>query len=155
MYRVVKKDEDLKAASETDKNVAGMGFKMTIEGVRAKYGEHWEEGTEATPPPPAPAGGKPASFAEGALPGEPDPIDALVAAELAQWQPLVDPVTKALQAALDESVASGETAAQLIARLPNLLTQFNVDALAQALTRAAFTARLAAVAGVGVDVDQA
>ena len=155
VYRVVKKDEDLKAASETDKNVAGMGFKMTIEGVRAKYGEHWEEGTEATPPPPAPAGGKPASFAEGALPGEPDPIDALVAAELAQWQPLVDPVTKALQAALDESVASGETAAQLIARLPNLLTQFNVDALAQALTRAAFTARLAAVAGVGVDVDQA
>ena len=52
-------------------------------------------------------------------------------------------------------MASGETAAQLIARLPNLLTQFNVDALAQALTRAAFTARLAAVAGVGVDVDQA
>jgi hypothetical protein len=94
---------------------------------------------------------KPASFAEQALPGEADPIDTLVAAELAQWQPLVDPIAKALQTALDESVASGETAAQFLARLPDLLTQFNVDALAQALTRAAFTAHLAAVAGVGVD----
>ena len=49
VYRVIKKDEDLKAASETDKNVAGMGFEMSIEGVKAKYGEHWEK---AAPPPP-------------------------------------------------------------------------------------------------------
>lgn len=168
VYRVIKKDEDLKAASETDKNVAGMGFKMTIEGVRAKYGEHWEEAAPETPPTPAPVvlppgtppaaalpgakgDAKPASFAEQALPSEADPIDTLVAAELAQWQPLVDPIAKALQTSLDESVASGETAAQFLARLPDLLPQFNVDALAQALTRAAFTAHLAAVAGVGAD----
>ncbi|MDD5479685.1 DUF935 family protein [Rhodoferax sp.] len=51
VYRVIKKDEDLKAASETAKNVASMGFKMSLEGVRAKYGEHWQE---APAPPPAP-----------------------------------------------------------------------------------------------------
>lgn len=49
VYRVIKKPEDLKAASETDKNVSSMGFKMTLEGVRAKYGEHWEQASAATP----------------------------------------------------------------------------------------------------------
>lgn len=158
VYRVIKKDEDLKAASETDKNVAGMGFQMTIEGVRAKYGEHWEkaapppkpEPTEVTPPG-AKVDSKPASFAEPGSPVDLDPLDALVAAELAQWEPLVDPIAKALQAALDESAAKGETAAQFIARLPELLSQFDADALSQALTRSAFTARLAGVAGVGTD----
>lgn len=55
VYRVIKKDEDLKAASETDKNVASMGFKMSLEGVRAKYGEYWEEAPVPAPTP-IPAG---------------------------------------------------------------------------------------------------
>jgi phage gp29-like protein len=50
--RVVKKSEDLKAASETDKNVASMGFKLSLDAVREKYGEGWEE---APAPPAAPA----------------------------------------------------------------------------------------------------
>ena len=41
--RVVKKPEDLKSASETDVNVASMGFKPTLEAIRAKYGEGWED----------------------------------------------------------------------------------------------------------------
>lgn len=166
VYRVIKKDEDLKAASETDKNVAGMGFKLTLPAVITKYGEGWEEAAPPPAPPPEPAAlppspspgepapgvkvdAKPASFAESDLPGDPDPIDALVAAELAQWQPMVDPIAKVLQAALDESATKGETAAQFIARMPELLSQFDADALSQALTRSAFTARLAGVAGVG------
>lgn len=154
VYRVIKKDEDLKAASDTDKNVAGMGFEMTIEGVRAKYGEHWEKAAPKSPPTDATLPGvkvdaKPASFAEPTVPGDLDPLDALVAAELAQWQPLVDPIAKTLQTALDESAAKGETAAQFIARLPELLSEFDADALSQALTRCAFTARLAGAAGVG------
>ena len=48
--RVIKKDEDLKAASETDKNVASMGFKPTLEGVKARYGEHWEEAAAPAEP---------------------------------------------------------------------------------------------------------
>lgn len=96
VYRVIKKDEDLKGASETDKNVAGMGFKMSLEGVRVKYGEHWNEATPPVPPP-LPAGTNfgnridqviarrnsdtavPASFAES-VPGQPNPIDPLMQA---------------------------------------------------------------------------
>jgi phage gp29-like protein len=164
VYRVIKKDEDLKAASETDKNVASMGFRPTLEAIQTKYGEGWEEAPAPTPtaapvmPPPgtpptaakpdAKGDTKPASFAEQTVAGQPDPIDALVAAELAQWQPLVDPIAKTLQAALDDSAAKGETAAQFLARMPELLSQFDVDALSQALTRSTFTARLAGVAGL-------
>lgn len=67
VYRVIKQDEDLKAASESDKNVAGMGFKMSLDGVRAKYGEYWEVAPSPPPPPKQETVGAPtipASFAE-------------------------------------------------------------------------------------------
>lgn len=71
--RVIKKPEDLKAASETDKNVASMGFKPTLEAIRARYGEGWEDAPPPLPAPAAPAAvigkdGKPTSFAEPGLP---------------------------------------------------------------------------------------
>ena len=77
--RVIKKPEDLKAASETDVNVAGMGFKMTLEAVRAKYGEGWEEAPVPPPPAPAPLAvpgkGNAANFAEtNALASPADPL---------------------------------------------------------------------------------
>ena len=62
--RVIKKPEDLLAASQTDVNIAGMGFKPTLDAVRARYGDGWED---APVPPVAPVigkDGKPASFAE-------------------------------------------------------------------------------------------
>ena len=72
--RVIKKPEDLKAASETDVNVASLGFRPTLEAIRARYGDGWEEAPvppAALPVLPAAAGvvgkdGKPASFAEAA-----------------------------------------------------------------------------------------
>lgn len=142
--RVIKKPEDLKAASETDKNVASMGFRPTLEAIRARYGEGWEE----APVPDSKPIGKPASFAEPGAQDDTDPVDAIVNAELAQWQPMVDPLANSLQAALDDSVAKGESAAQLIARLPDLLADLDVDQLAQALTRSAFAARVGAAAGL-------
>lgn len=59
VYRVIKKDEDLKAASETDKNVSEMGFKPTLEGVKARYGEHWEEALQPAALPPGTPGALP------------------------------------------------------------------------------------------------
>lgn len=59
VYRQIKEEEDLKAASETDKNVSGMGFKPTLASVKSRYGEGWEE---AAPPAPAPGPG-PANLA--------------------------------------------------------------------------------------------
>lgn len=117
VYRVIKKDEDLKAASETDKNVAGMGFKMTIEGVKAKYGEHWEEAT--TPPGGKTKPGDPAaSFAEPAVSASADPIDptraetdAMMQSSAPEWTAMVDK----LQALVD--------GAQDITQLQQVITQ--------------------------------
>ena len=41
VYRQIKEEEDKKAESETDKNVSEMGFQLSEEAVRAKYGEGW------------------------------------------------------------------------------------------------------------------
>lgn len=102
-----------------------------------------ESGAAAT----AKAAAQAPTFAETTAP-ESDEIDVLVDAELAQWRPLLEPLAAPLQAAMDEAAANGETAAQLIARLPQLLAQMDADALAQALTRTAFTARLAGAAAL-------
>lgn len=89
--RVVKEEEDLKAAAETDTAVSAMGFELDINAVRARYGEGWNKKVAAPAPaggppmpapprPPAPGqppggdedprGGEPASFAE-APPADP------------------------------------------------------------------------------------
>lgn len=166
--RVIKKPEDLKAASETDVNVASMGFKPTLEAIRAKYGEGWESAPVPPPPVAVNAGTADgfhkalkqatdsASFAEPRATGmgplrdetEEDEIDALVALELAQWQSTVTPMADALQTAINEATARGDTAAELLARLSALLETLDADPLAQSLTRAAFTARLGATAGL-------
>ena len=80
--RVIKKPEDLKVASETDVNVASMGFRPTLAAILARYGDGWEDAPAPLPAAlPAPAvvageGGKPASFAEAAA-ARPSPIDPL------------------------------------------------------------------------------
>ncbi len=85
--RVIKKAEDLKAASETDKNISEMGFQMTEAGVKAKYGEHWEKKPAPGTEPPE----KTSSFAEGA---GVDPVahitDELLDADDADWGAMVE-----------------------------------------------------------------
>lgn len=81
--RVIKKPEDLKAASETDVNIASMGFKPTLEAIRAKYGEGWEDAPVPAAPAAAPAPSIPpapdaASFSEGD-PSPPDPVEPMTA----------------------------------------------------------------------------
>jgi phage gp29-like protein len=84
VYRVVKREEDLKAASEIAINVQSLGYRMTLDGVRAKFGEYWEAAPEnvrirglngsVSVPDGAPGGvsgsapdGREANFAEGAV----------------------------------------------------------------------------------------
>ena len=114
VFRVIKKAEDLKAASETDKNVAAMGFKMTLAGVQAKYGEHWEEA-------PIPETAKTdivpgtSSFAESGEATPEDPTqaitDALVTDTAAAWTAMADQ----LQALVDQA-ASGADLQKTIAQ---------------------------------------
>ena len=150
VYRVIKRDEDLKAASEADMNVAGMGFRMTLEGVRSKYGEHWEEAPAPTTVPVSAAlPVAPASFAE-ANPdaAQPDALDQLIEVEQAQWQHVMEPMVDPIRKLLADAAARGETAAELLDRLPELLAQMDAGPLAASLTRTAFAARLGANAGI-------
>ena len=158
VYREIAEEEDKKAESETDKNVTEMGFELSEEAVREKYGEGWSR--KIPPVPPVVANSvldsqkssqteQPASFSEaGGKPPTGDAIDALIAAEADQWQPLLDPMLVPLQAALEESAKKGETAAELIARLPALLATMDSSVLAEVLAKMCFTARLAGAAGI-------
>ncbi|WP_164868455.1 DUF935 family protein [Hydrogenophaga sp. NH-16] len=80
---------------------------------------------------------------------ERDAIDELVDAELAEsWQKAMAPLVDPAQQLLDQAAAEGWTAQQLIDRLPALLEQMDPAQLAESLTRATATARLAGAAGI-------
>lgn len=47
--RTIKSEEDKKTMAEADKIVHDMGFKMSLQGVRERYGEHWEAAPSKAP----------------------------------------------------------------------------------------------------------
>lgn len=162
VYRQIKEEEDTKTQAEGDKLVADMGFELDENTVRAKYGEGWSKKAPppAAPPPlgsiappadpaapaaPAPGQAAPANFAELE---HGDALDRLVADALGDWHPVMAPMAKQLQAVIDKAVASGETAEQLLQRLPELLTELDTAALTDSLARTTYAARLGAAAGV-------
>jgi len=142
VYREIEGEADKKAESETDKNVSEMGFQLTLDAVRAKYGDGWE-----LVPKPAPSV-LPASFSESS---SRDPLDAMVEEALSGWKPVMAPWLQTLQQAIDEAIARGDTAEQLLERLPDLFAQLDPGALAAQLARLGYTARLAGQAGLGED----
>lgn len=168
VYRQIKEEDDKKAESETDKNVFEMGFELSEEAARTKYGEGWSKKKETAPPAPIVQPQKPVvdnknpadpenpaledkatmDFAEADQQRSGDAIDQLIDAESSQWQPLLDPMLAPLQAALMEASRNGETAAELIARLPALLEKMDSSRLGQALAEMALRARLAGNAGI-------
>jgi phage gp29-like protein len=155
--RVIKKPEDLKAASETDKNIFGMGFRPTLDAIRAKYGEGWEEAPvpppAATAPAPAPGSitakdGQPASFAEPGLPTT--PADAITQslgkagdAVLAVWMQKI--------AAM---VSAAPTPAALRDQLLQAYGDLPTDQLAEVMTVAFAAAELAGMAAVADEAAQ-
>ena len=151
VYRQIKDEEDLKALAETDKIVFDMGFDLDEDSVRAKYGDGWSKRAAPGAPlaPPLPVAIAPASFAEAAAtPVQSDALDAMIDAEQAQWRPVMDPLVEPIRVLLADAAARGQSAAELLERLPELLTQLDADPLAQSLTRTAFAARLAGDAGL-------
>jgi len=80
-----------------------------------------------------------------------DSIERLIDAESANWQPLLDPMLAPLQSALDESARNGETAAEFLERLPELLEAMDSTRLTEALTNMATTARLAGATGTPLE----
>lgn len=176
VYRDISEEEDKMAESETDKNVAEMGFELEETAVRAKYGDGWRK--KATPAPdkvggdnedparPAedpkiddeetegegkPAAGKEASFAEPAGGGSSDAIDALVDDALDGWEPALSPMVEPIVKLMQDAAAKGETAAELLARLPDVLGEMDTAALAGLLAKTTTAGRLAGNAGISAD----
>lgn len=156
--REIAEEEDKKAESETDKNVSEMGFELSEEAVREKYGEGWSRkktpAPDAPPRPPvkpgtAPDGaGDPGSVNFAEMDGR-DALDALVDEAIGDWRYMMVPMVEPIQQALDEALAAGETAEEFLARLPGLLEQMNSGRLLAGLVKAAMSARLGGEAGVG------
>jgi phage gp29-like protein len=165
VYRQVKEEEDLKATAETDKLIHEMGYELDADTLRAKYGEGWTKRAvvvnsasvaglagAAAPAAASPAESSaesPASFAEAPNPraASGDAMDDLVAQELADWQPLVEPLTQPLQRFLEAAAAQGLSAAEVMERLPAMLAEMDSSALTDSLTRTAFAAAAGGEAG--------
>lgn len=142
VYRVIKKPEDLKAASETDKNVASMGFKPTLEGVRAKYGEHWEEASGPTNTTPDKTGTA-ASFAE------PDAAGAdTTAADTDELMQATEPVWEAIVEQLQEIVDSATSTADLQKAIANAYGSLDSEKLVKLMAAALALAELKGIDSV-------
>jgi phage gp29-like protein len=179
VYRDMKEEKDKKDESETDKNVAEMGFELDEDAVRAKYGDGWHK--KAAPAPSKVGGdnedpnlpaedpkvdneetegeGKPApskataSFAEqAAAGGTADAIDALVDDALDGWEPALNPMVEPIVKLMQDAAAKGETAAELLARLPDVLGEMDTAALAGLLAKTTAAGRLAGNAGISADL---
>ncbi len=153
VYRMLEAEEDLDKAAETDSKIIDMGFKPSLEYVREKYGEHWEEKVlapidAAVSPEIKPVPGN-ANFAElidpfaALLQTNSDRQDVLVesAAVLAsEWEKFVGPQFAELQTLLDETQdldLFSERLIELADNKPN-------EAFVLALQKAGFGAQLLA-----------
>ncbi|MBS0476508.1 MAG: DUF935 family protein [Proteobacteria bacterium] len=160
VYRVISEEEDLKASSETDKNVAEMGFELNLDAVRAKYGEGWEKKAPRPVPPPVvapPAGpaktpvpvvdnknagasppeGGTADFAERTqFDGQQAIDDAIAAIPDAELQAAMAGLMEPLLAAIDAADSFEEALAAAEAAYP----QMNTVKLQSLLARAMFGA---------------
>lgn len=148
--RKIEPEEDLKAMAETDKIVSEMGFKPTLERITARYGEGWELAPTIntdTPKKSTDEPQKPASFSEP-QDDELDPIDALIAAELSQYE-MQDALLKPVQDWLEDTAKRNLTAEDAIAELPDLLDNIDTSLLQEALTQLGFVARIAGNEDVG------
>lgn len=157
VYRQIKEEADLKAESETDLNIINMGFELSEEGVRAKYGEHWKRAENPTPNPARAwrrnQAAENANFSEPTQPEpeqERDAIDVLVDEALADWQPLLDPMLAPIQELLTQAAARGDTAQQVLDQLPQLLQHMDTQPLQDQLSKASAISQAAGSAGIEV-----
>jgi phage gp29-like protein len=148
-YSLWEQEEVDEVQAGRDEKLMRAGAKLTPAYFKRAY--NLEDGDlDETPPPAVPgASVQPAEFAESATGlQKTDAIDAVVDDELRNWQELTEPMAAPLQTALDEAIAKGETAEQVLGRLTEALAQMDAQPLADALTRTAFAARLAGAAGM-------
>jgi len=158
VYRNIKKDEDLKAASETDKNVSAMGFEMTIDGVKAKYGEHWEKAAKPVVVPQRPGDRGPAAndaaaaaAANFAEPGAPSQSESIMR-ELATSG---DTVLREWMETIRTMAETADSPDMLRARILAAYGDLPTDDLVELMTLAFAAAELAGMYVVVTEEDDA
>lgn len=155
--RIIKKTEDLLAASQTDVNIANLGFRPTLDAVREKYGQGWEDAPKpvavsSAVPVRSVLGGKAVSFAElGRVNGD-GAVDPLT-------QPLAqagDSVVSVWMQQISKMVDTADTPQalrdQLVQAYGDLPTEQLTEVMALAFTAAELAGRYAVateVAGQG------
>lgn len=97
IVRDIKEEEDLKALSETDKNVHGMGFEPSLTYVKSRYGDGWEKAK------PKPEPTLPGQLALNRKPGDGDPAADDTARAAAQFSEGLD---LSGQQAIDAAIAA-------------------------------------------------
>ena len=104
-------------------------------------------GVDTAPPDPATAvpeaEGKVAVNTSSMAVQQTDALDDLVASQLADWQPMVEPMIAPIQALAAECA----TPEEFLARLPEVLGKMDVTKLTEALGRSMFAARLGGYTG--------
>ncbi|CAM5457388.1 hypothetical protein TMEC54S_03489 [Thauera mechernichensis] len=115
VYRVFPKKEGTKEDSERDSNIAAMGFYLSEDAVKARYGDGWTK--SKAPQPPVPTRGDPTQFAEPPATTGQQAIDQAIAAipeaELQEaMTDLLAPLLAAIEAAdtFEDALAAAETA---------------------------------------------
>lgn len=163
-FELFEQEEVDKQQAERDEILVKAGARLTRAYFMRTY--DLEEGDIEEPLAPAPTPvdersndalpvgdeGAPAQFAElQPVERERDALDELVDAVMQDWQPMMAPLVAPLQALLNEAAARGDTAAQVLERLPGLLSEMDSSGLQEGLERASFAARVGAAAGLQMD----
>lgn len=132
------------AVTSAVEKLAPAGLGIPAAWVRRRLGiPEPEEGEELVTPPPAADGVAaaarrgPAGIAAARRAGPMEALDDMEREALADWEPLVDPVLDPVR----EAAASANTYEEFAAALKKLRGKMDSEAFAEALARAAFTAR--------------
>lgn len=160
----LRESEDLTALVGNVEKIVGMGARVEASWIRDKLGvPDPPDGAEVEllgrPEPAAPPGffrsahaqrgPEPVEETQRKPPRERDSIDDLVAAELAEWEPVMEPLLGGLR----ELVGEAGSLAEIRERLAEALAGMDDTAVAELLARAGFAARLAGELGADVGED--
>ena len=144
VWRVLDDNEDLDNRVKRDKTIYEMGFDPDVEYINSTYGGTWTKRT--TPPTPTTANAPESpQFAES----NPDAIDRAIEDELADWQPMMDPVLQPIFDLVEEAASFEE----ISARLPEIYGDMDVAAATDKLQKLTFAVEVATRAGAELDGD--
>lgn len=144
--RPIKTETDREQEARADSLIASMGYRMSIDAIREKYGEGWFDDVKERQG----DANEALNFAvdpdnlderANAALREQDAIDAATAQAITGWQALTDPILDPLRAAIEHAQRHGFTGQQLLDYLAGALPEMDLSALAARLRQHAIAAR--------------